>query len=373
MDTSSTDSTDAASLQVCTRTCAGLFVRCSPICIVAVLLFLLASCAPSSSSGQISILPQSTRPVVKIGLIAPFEGLYRRTGYESLPAAQMAIADHNALIRESGVDLLIQALDDGARPERSLRAAQKLLVDPGVNAIVGPLSPWVFENDPLAENGGEWSLILTDSTDQGKPRSEPRPFFLFPWMQPSLWGGADDEALSGDPFSQNELILAVAKAVAEEGIDRLLVSGSSVKALSESALITVAMWTDEISIDETDAILWLGDAADGTALLNGLRDEGWAAPFWFGPWGGDPIVRERTNTRHGIYWAIWQDSHYTSWSESHEPSSPFAYLVYRATEHTIGKVLNIETNSAPSSLDGGGWEVAFYAIGEDGLSYRIDP
>ena len=36
------------------------------------------------------------QPVVKIGLVAPFEGLYRRTGYDALAAMRAAIADQPA-------------------------------------------------------------------------------------------------------------------------------------------------------------------------------------------------------------------------------------------------------------------------------------
>ncbi|MFZ1771520.1 MAG: ABC transporter substrate-binding protein, partial [Caldilinea sp.] len=77
------------------------------------------------------------RPLVKIGLIAPFEGLYRRTGYEALAAMRQALADAPT----GPVAIIPLALDDSADPTRTVRAAEKLLVDPQVQAVVGPLSP----------------------------------------------------------------------------------------------------------------------------------------------------------------------------------------------------------------------------------------
>ena len=47
---------------------------------------LLATCA----------FPGSVQPTVKIGLSAPFEGLYRDLGYEVLPAVRLAVRERNA-------------------------------------------------------------------------------------------------------------------------------------------------------------------------------------------------------------------------------------------------------------------------------------
>src|SRR3954452_7384256 len=77
----------------------------------------------------------SIRPIVKIGLIAPFEGLYRQSGYDALEAMRQAMAD----CTPAGVDVLPLALDDSGDPAQAQRAAQKMLVDPAVRAVVGPL------------------------------------------------------------------------------------------------------------------------------------------------------------------------------------------------------------------------------------------
>ena len=85
-----------------------------------VVFILTAACAP-------------IRPIYKIGLLAPFEGLSRRNGYEALAAMHAAIGD----AAPRGIDLLPLALDDSADP---VRAAQKMLADPTLKAVVGPLT-----------------------------------------------------------------------------------------------------------------------------------------------------------------------------------------------------------------------------------------
>ncbi len=385
-----------------------------PACLLAFFLpIFLTSCSPTAF-GNSNFIPQSTRPIVKIGLIAPFEGLYRRTGYEGLSAAQMAVADHGELIRASGIDLLVQALDDSAQPARARRAAQKLLVDPAVGAIVGPLAPWalngtLFEDtdsdeahlgeprldearldEAISDNRAPWLLTLPADTEQRGRGAQPGPFFEFPWTQPPTWGESANGAAAPHPFSHNEFVLAVAEVAAQQSVDRLLVEGTrfepSIAAQIQELTIALDAWTEGAPVGQADGILWLGDPAEGAAQLNRLRQDGWTAPFWFGPWGGDPIVRERSNVHTGIYWAIWQDNHYTSWSENHEPSSPFAYLVYRATERALGQLLAIEEirdtsdslndgtrNITRHITNGEGWEVVYYEMRGDGLSYRFEP
>lgn len=102
---------------------------------------MLAACTP-------------VRPVVKVGLIAPFEGLYRRTGYAALDAVRTAIADCSP----PGVDVLPLALDDSGQPEGAAHAAAKMRADPAVVAVVGPLSAdnVAAAAPQLSEYGARW-------------------------------------------------------------------------------------------------------------------------------------------------------------------------------------------------------------------------
>ena len=79
----------------------------------------------------------NVRPTIKIGVLAPFEGLHRRSGYAALEAVRAAIVDFS----NGDAGILPLALDDGDQPQQAVRSAQKLLADPRVAAVVGPLSP----------------------------------------------------------------------------------------------------------------------------------------------------------------------------------------------------------------------------------------
>lgn len=82
-------------------------------------------------------------PVVKIGLVAPFEGRQRALGYDAIYSARLAIREVNAAGGVSGVRVALVALDDGGDPELARQAAASLVVDPDVVAVVGHGAPLV--------------------------------------------------------------------------------------------------------------------------------------------------------------------------------------------------------------------------------------
>jgi ABC-type branched-subunit amino acid transport system substrate-binding protein len=83
----------------------------------------------------------STQPVVKIGLVAPFEGRYRSIGYEAIYAARLAIREINAQGGINGQRVELVALDDRGEPDKAIEAARQLVLDPQVVAVVGHLRP----------------------------------------------------------------------------------------------------------------------------------------------------------------------------------------------------------------------------------------
>jgi ABC-type branched-subunit amino acid transport system substrate-binding protein len=89
----------------------------------------------------LSACSASTQPVVKIGLVAPFEGRYRPIGYEAIYAARLAIREINAQGGINGQRVELVALDDRGEPEKAIEAARQLVIDPQVVAVVGHLRP----------------------------------------------------------------------------------------------------------------------------------------------------------------------------------------------------------------------------------------
>jgi len=100
---------------------------------LAVCLLLLASCS----------FPGSVKPTVKIGLSAPFEGLYRDLGYEALHAVRLAVRQRNeagGLCDRYVVELV--ALNDFNEPDEAAAQAREMAVDPGVMGVLGGWSAW---------------------------------------------------------------------------------------------------------------------------------------------------------------------------------------------------------------------------------------
>lgn len=78
---------------------------------------------------------QRSPQVVKIGLMAPFEGASRDMGYDGIYAARLAVREFNA--EHDQIKLALVALDDGGRPDIAQANAHALAADPAIAAVVG--------------------------------------------------------------------------------------------------------------------------------------------------------------------------------------------------------------------------------------------
>ncbi len=87
-----------------------------------------------------------TRPVVKIGLVAPFEGRYREVGYSVIYAVRLAVREAN----QSGVAgyaVELMALDDSGEADMAAEQARKLATDP---QVLGAVGHWLDETTQAA-------------------------------------------------------------------------------------------------------------------------------------------------------------------------------------------------------------------------------
>jgi ABC-type branched-subunit amino acid transport system substrate-binding protein len=91
--------------------------------------------------GLLSAACASTAPVVKIGLVAPFEGRHRAIGYDALYSARLAVREINAAGGVGGHRVALAALDDRGDPVLARQAVASLVVDPAVVAVLGHYRP----------------------------------------------------------------------------------------------------------------------------------------------------------------------------------------------------------------------------------------
>ncbi len=89
----------------------------------------------------------SVEPVVKVGLVAPFEGEHRVIGYDVIYSARLAVREINEAGGINGHRVALVALDDGGDVAMSKETAVSLSIDPGVVAVVGN---WLPENTAVA-------------------------------------------------------------------------------------------------------------------------------------------------------------------------------------------------------------------------------
>jgi branched-chain amino acid transport system substrate-binding protein len=319
--------------------------------ILCLLLILIASLVLTGCNAESYT---QTRPVVKIGLIAPFEGLYRESGYEALAAMRSAIAD-SPLADQAGVDLLPLALDDSADPDRSGRAAAKMLADPAVAAVVGPLFP---------------STGLAAATQLARAA----PIWIPAFSVNPIHGYAKEEGSLAT--GTIKLVRRVADDCRAQGCVRLVLAGEATgwPTLTEAAwgeiaqLLVVIDSPPAQEIQAGDGVLWLGLPHAGADYLTELRHTQPEAPFWLAsPFGMDVFAR-RADLSGPIFWAAWLTVEYEDWAADHTPNSPAAFQIYQATQAAITAALAPDSDSSPP---GPAWTVTFFRLTPDG-SVRQD-
>ncbi len=84
-----------------------------------------------------SCTPLQAPEIVKIGLVAPFEGAYRAYGYDAIYAARMAVREINSSSVSEGWAVELVAYDDRDEPDMARTAARNLVTDADVLAVIG--------------------------------------------------------------------------------------------------------------------------------------------------------------------------------------------------------------------------------------------
>ncbi len=87
--------------------------------------------------GALTACLDTTPATIKFGLLAPFEGADRATGYDALAGVRLALREHNQ--SASGFRIELVALDDHHDPSGQMAAqrAAEIVADPGVVAVIG--------------------------------------------------------------------------------------------------------------------------------------------------------------------------------------------------------------------------------------------
>ena len=226
-------------------------------CLVACLL--LSSCA----------FPGSVEPAVKIGLCAPFEGLYRDLGYEVLYATRLAVRERNAMGGVAGRYLVeLVALNDFNEPQEAAQQAREMAVDPGVLGVIGGWSGETARQS-APEYGRLGLSFLAPGGDQAALGAEAARLAVVEL-------GASRAAILGSGNAgDEELAEAFVQAFAARG-------GSA--AHEESVQIAVA--------GRPDLLFFVADAPLAAEWITQARAEGFEGRIAGGPGLGSPLLVE---------------------------------------------------------------------------------
>jgi branched-chain amino acid transport system substrate-binding protein len=244
------------------------------------LLIALGACVP----------PGGSRPLLKIGLVAPFEGLYRNIGYEALYGVKLAVRERNASggVGDGAYMVELVALDDGGEAGEAAFQARELAADPDV---VGVIAGW---------SGDTAAAALPGCREAGLG-------VVVPWAVPESL--ADREAGRLLLTASRERLVEEAARYAVETLrpERAVIlcgAGGSSELLRRAAdggglriVMTLSTdnptWHEQLSRQpDADLILYDGAVADGAEALLALRERGVVASFVSGPDIGSVLLTQ---------------------------------------------------------------------------------
>jgi branched-chain amino acid transport system substrate-binding protein len=230
-------------------------------------LLALAACVP----------PGGSKPLLKIGLAAPFEGLYRSIGQEALYGVKLAIRERNALGGVGGGAYMVElvALNDEGESKEAAFQAREMAADPDVMGIIAGWS------------GDTAAAALPGYREAGLG-------VVVPWAVPQ--GLADREAgilllaASREQMAE-EAVRYAARTLRPARAVILCGAGGSPELLRQAAAgnglrIVIVLstsdptWREQLDQQpQADLVLYDGAVADGAEALVALRQRGVTAPF----------------------------------------------------------------------------------------------
>jgi len=243
-----------------------------------------------------------TKPIIKIGLVAPFEGLYRDVGYDVLYAVNLALREWNEAGGVEGYMVELVALDDSGEPDQAPGQASELILDPLVIGAIGHFDEeTTLAASPVYQEGG--MALIAPAVIAGGLEDYPSVFRL----------GASEEALgrAAALFSWEELgarrlaVLSLQDPVPSHRDPKGQGSrgmGDGKSGLTQAFVIaaqdlgaTVLSYQDIDHLEKAegvDLVFFGGRSWEGATLLLRLRKVGIEAPLMGG-----------FNTPHFARWA----------------------------------------------------------------------
>jgi branched-chain amino acid transport system substrate-binding protein len=229
-----------------------------------------------------------TKPIVKVGLVAPFEGLYRPLGYEVLYAVKLAIRERNASGGVAGYMVELVALNDDNEPAVAVQRAREMAVDCDVMGVIGHFSS--LTTLTALEEYRRAGLALVTSAAAANAVTD--------GGYPNVYRLCTRNGRLGQE--------AARYAVTELGAERLAILRGQ-EDLAEAFVLAVANlgatvvsdvgadqmdWAVQMAAQDPDLVFSTGDAVEGAGLIVQARQKGVDAPFMSGgDWGSPKLMQ----------------------------------------------------------------------------------
>ena len=230
----------------------------------------------------------STKPIAKVGLVAPFEGLYRPLGYEVLYAVKLAIRERNASGGVAGYMVELVALNDDNEPAVAAQRAREMAVDPDVVGVIGHFSsPTTLA--ALEEYRRAGLALVTSAAAANAVTGSGYPNVYRLCARNGRLGREAARYAVIELGAERLAILRGQEDLAEAFV--LMAANLGATVVSDVGADQVD-WSVQIVAQDPDLIFFTGDAMEGADLIGQARQKGVDALFMGGgDWGSPKLVQ----------------------------------------------------------------------------------
>jgi len=242
----------------------------------------------------------STRPVVKIGLAAPFTGFDEAQGYSLLYAVKLALQEANQRgVAGYGVELV--ALDDRNEPATAAQRAREFIADPDVLGVLGHLDgPAAAAAASEYRQAGLACITLAPGDGSGGPP-------VFRLFAPDTAQAARAAAFATGPLGARRLAIlsdAASRPLADLFSTQVRQGGAQVVHQAQVARWQLDFQAEIAALQQAapELIFFAGRAAEGGVFLAQARERGLKATFLGSSGCDDPrLVKLAGAAAEGAY------------------------------------------------------------------------
>jgi branched-chain amino acid transport system substrate-binding protein len=252
--------------------------RLGAVGLLTLALVLAAGASPANRGGA--------RPILKIGLSAPFTGWDEALGYEVIHAVRLALRERNQAGGAGGYSIELAALDDRNEPAETAQQVRELAVDPDILGAVGGLdNEAMLTAAPEVHKAGLPFVVIGGTAAALTEQGYAELFRLAP----------RDEAVASVAVSFAVQALQAKRLVlirdrAEEGLATAFTAAARGSGLPMVSTIEVRRWqldfsvqVEELGARQADVVFFAGRVSEAGPLLGQAKAAGLRFALLGGP------------------------------------------------------------------------------------------